>query len=107
MTDDRKKHMARLIRENEMLRDVCAAAMRLRRIGQLADRYQENLEDLYRENPTMPRSATGSIMYAQAYETALKHFDDLAMKAAASGFDWERENIALGPAPAFSNPVTK
>lgn len=101
------ENVAKLIRENELLREVCAMAIRLRRIGQKADEYEEAKAALYAESPHISRSATGAIMYAQAYETALSAFDAAVMKAAAAGFDWERDNTSLGPALAASHPRVK
>ena len=88
---------AALIRENELLRKVAEAAMRVRRIGQQADQYEINKEELYRKDPQMPKSGTGSLMFAQAYETALKHFDEAVLEAAAAGMDWAAEHGKLGP----------
>src|ERR1700685_2470484 len=86
------KPMAALIRENEFLRNVASAAIKVRRIGQLADKYQENLEALWEERPDMTKSGTGGIMYAQAFETALQRFDETVLKAAAAEMDWAADH---------------
>jgi hypothetical protein len=84
--------MAALIRENEQLRNVAAAAIKLRRLGQLADQHQENLEKLWDENPHMTKSATASVMYQMAYDKALDAFDDAVVGACESGMDWAQDH---------------
>ncbi len=59
------KPVAALIRENEVLRKVSSATIRLRQVGKMADERQEGLEKLWDENPDMPHSLTSSLMYEQ------------------------------------------
>jgi hypothetical protein len=87
-----EKPHAALLRENAILMKVASAAIKLRRIGQLADQHAENLEKLFEERPDMTRSGTASIMYAQAFETAMADFDQAVLDAASSGMDWEQEH---------------
>jgi hypothetical protein len=91
------ENIAAIIRENEILRKVAAAAIRLREIGKACDRYDESLKTLWDESTEMPRSLTATIMFQQAFEVAMRHFDEAVLDAAAAGFDWLRENQALGP----------
>ncbi len=75
-------NVARLLRENAVLRAVAASAARLRRIGEAADQIEEGAATIWRENPDMTRSATGMIMAQQAYNTALTDFDRALLNAA-------------------------
>ena len=94
-----KPHAA-LIRENEHLRAVASAAIRLRRVGQLSDRLEEAMKELFAENPSMSRSGTMAYMYAQAFDTAMKAFDDAVLAAALVGMDWAQDHkIEVVPVP--------
>lgn len=91
-------NVARLVRENEVLRRVAFAAARLRRIGLAADQVEEGIEAVWKENPDMTRSATGLIMARQAYGDALKAFDKELLDAAdVFARDPFGEEIALYP----------
>ncbi len=83
---------AALVRENQFLRKIVYAAMRCRRIGQLADAYEEDLEELWKKEPHMTKSRTGSFMYAQAYDTALRELDLAILDAADNKMDWAIEH---------------
>lgn len=74
--------VARLERENVVLRRVAVAAARARRIGLALDDLESGAEKLYRENPDMTRSATGLVMAASAYNTAMDQFDKALLEAA-------------------------
>jgi hypothetical protein len=90
-------NVAAMIREMEVLRDVVTKAVRLRGIGKAVDKIDDGLNELWRNNPSMSRSATLGVMAHQAFETAMKDFDESIVKAVESGFAWASETPALGP----------
>lgn len=94
-------NVARLARENAALRDVAAKAARLRRLGRACDQIEDGMEKMWREAPELTRSATGMLMAATAYETALLDFDrSLASCAEMFARDPYAEEIALHPTEA-------
>lgn len=100
-------NVARLQRENEALRRVAFAGARLRRLGLAVDQIEDGMQAVWRETPDMTRSATGMMMAASAYSTALATFDQALLDAAdVFAKDPFGEEIALHPVALRSNPET-
>lgn len=94
-------NVARLARENAALRNVAVKAARLRRLGRACDQIEDGMEKVWRESPELTRSATGLLMAATAYETALIDFDNsLASCAQVFSRDPFAEEITLQPTEA-------
>ena len=100
------ENTASLTRENQILRDIVDKAIRLRRIGRAADTVQEGLEEMWAANPAMTKSWTPIRMTVEAFETAMRDFDEAVMKAAEIGFDWANDIGVHGPKPLGSPKAT-
>lgn len=87
-----EKPLAALLRENQLLRAVAAKAIRLRRIGMQCEDCEKALDELWRDNPDMPRSGTQGLMLEQAFKTAMNDFDLAVLRAADEGMDWAKEH---------------
>jgi uncharacterized protein YoxC len=81
-------NVAAMIREMELLRDVAEKAIRLRAVGRACDKIDEALDELWRNNPEMTKSATQAMMARQAFETAMSDFDQAVVRAVEAGMTW-------------------
>ena len=84
-----EKPIARVLREAAFYREIAEKAVRLRRIGQQADRCDEALKELWQANPEMTKSLTMPIMMGQAFDTAMEAFDKAVQDAALAGVTFD------------------
>lgn len=92
------ENVARLVRENAMLRRVAVEAARVRRMGLAMDGLEENMEKVWREDPEMTRSATGMLMAGASYQAALNRFDTALLECGEMFLrDPFAEEISLTP----------
>lgn len=91
-------NVAALLRENEVLRALASAAIKLRNLGRLCDDQEATLEEYWTNNPQVTRSATQIMMLRQAFETQMEAFDAEIVKASLTGMDWATE---------WKRPMTK
>lgn len=94
------KPLAALLRENELLRSVASAAIRLRHAGRLCDEYEATINEFWANNPHITRSATMALMLESAFKTEMENFDNAVSKAALAGMDWAHEWQKPAPLPA-------
>ncbi|KUL94363.1 hypothetical protein DK26_15260 [Bosea sp. WAO] len=83
------KPVARFLREAAFYRDIADKAVRLRRIGQQADRCEDALRELHEANPDMTKSLTMPLMMNQAFTTAMEAFDKAVQDAALAGVTFD------------------
>jgi len=94
------KPIARVLREAAFYRDIADKAVRLRRIGQQADRCEDALRELHEANPGMTKSLTMPLMMNQAFETAMEAFDKAVQDAALAGVTFDAIDLPKPSEPA-------
>ncbi len=98
-----QKPMAALIRENEILIDIVIKAIRLRNMGKLDDQVDEEMR--VNTNGRLGRSGTIRMMHDQAFDTAMKDFDESILDACEKGMEWADTWKSVKPVEVKTQPT--
>jgi len=80
------------------MKPVIDAALELRRMGLAQEEYHANYEERRASGHLLTRSYTVALMMEQAFETALRAFDEAVRRAALSEFvEFQQEPPAQSP----------